>query len=379
MKVIYISHSKNIQGAANALINIVDGIRKFGCEPIVIVPGKGDLLDRLMLLGIKTYIINCEQIVYPSLYSIKDFALWPIRVFFTIFISLIAFFKLKRIVKIEKPDIIHSNTGIIRYGAQVAKRYGIPHVWHIREYQTRDFNWKPIGGERMLKDLFSQSNNHCIAISKGVFEYFNLTDKDIQIYDGVFHDNIKLPSRKIGFDYFLYVGSISYGKGILDALDAFNKVASIHKDCKFLIAGRGGVDIEKEISKSFYADRIQYLGQRRDIFELMSGALALLVPSYYEGFGFITVEAMLNKCIVIGRDTAGTKEQFDNGKKLSGLEIGLRFNTKAELADRMLSILDDNNSHFFDIMRNNAWNVVNELYPIEKNVKSIYKYYCSLL
>ena len=45
----------------------------------------------------------------------------------------------------------------------------------------------------------------------------------------------------------------------------------------------------------------------------MSKALALFVPSSFEGFGFITVEAMFCGCLVIGRNTGGTKEQFDNG------------------------------------------------------------------
>lgn len=43
--------------------------------------------------------------------------------------------------------------------------------------------------------------------------------------------------------------------------------------------------------------------------------MALIVPSPFEAFGLITAEAMFNKCLVIGRDTAGTKEQFDNGQK----------------------------------------------------------------
>lgn len=47
----------------------------------------------------------------------------------------------------------------------------------------------------------------------------------------------------------------------------------------------------------------------------MNRATALIVPSPFEAFGLITAEAMFNKCLVIGKDTAGTKEQFDNGQK----------------------------------------------------------------
>lgn len=57
----------------------------------------------------------------------------------------------------------------------------------------------------------------------------------------------------------------------------------------------------------------------------MSKAQALIVASRFEGFGFITTEAMWNDCLVIGKNIAGTKEQFDNGVAETGHEIGLRF------------------------------------------------------
>lgn len=61
------------------------------------------------------------------------------------------------------------------------------------------------------------------------------------------------------------------------------------------------------------ASQVVFLGMRKDIYSLMKDAMALIVPSYWEGFGFITTEAMFNGCLVIGRNTSGTKEQFDNG------------------------------------------------------------------
>jgi glycosyltransferase involved in cell wall biosynthesis len=38
----------------------------------------------------------------------------------------------------------------------------------------------------------------------------------------------------------------------------------------------------------------------------MAHATALIVSSYHEGFGFITVEAMFNGCLVIGNNKGGT-------------------------------------------------------------------------
>ena len=63
---------------------------------------------------------------------------------------------------------------------------------------------------------------------------------------------------------------------------------------------------------------IELLGYRKDIPELMSNAKCLIVPSPNEAFGFITAEGMFNGCLVVGKNTAGTKIQFDNCKKYAG-------------------------------------------------------------
>ena len=107
----------------------------------------------------------------------------------------------------------------------------------------------------------------------------------------------------------------------------------------------------------------------------MRGALALVVPSRFEGFGFITVEAMLNGCLVIGNNTAGTKEQFDIGKRQTGSEIGLRYDNAFELQVLMNRALEED----FREMKENARRVVLQNYTIEKNAEDILCLYKKIL
>ncbi len=74
------------------------------------------------------------------------------------------------------------------------------------------------------------------------------------------------------------------------------------------------------------------------IYDLMNRATALIVPSPFEAFGLITAEAMFNKCLVIGKDTAGTKEQFDNGQRKYNKEIALRFTNEQQLTTHLTDI-----------------------------------------
>ena len=119
-------------------------------------------------------------------------------------------------------------------------------------------------------------------------------------------------------------------------IDAFIEKAAVDAGYKLLIAGAGETEYEtylkNKVSHSKLDERILFLGYRQDVFDLMAKAKALIVASDFEGFGFITAEAMYAGCYVIGKNTAGTKLQFDNLNKKLGYEIGSRFMGKDTLS-----------------------------------------------
>lgn len=375
MKVLYLAHSESLQGAGIALINIVRGMVAQGVDCMVVIPFHGEMEKRLTDIGAKCYISRCYNAVYPRLKKWSDYVLWPYRLTRTIVYNALAKRFVSRLVDVEQPDVIHTNSGVIRFGANVAKKKNIPHVWHIREFQDRDFFGVPFGGLSKLRKLYHSDYNHCVAITQKVFEYFSLTSpKDMVIYDGVFSKDIYVPAVEKKKKYVLFVGSLQKGKGIYDALTAFDSAADRIPEYEFWIAGNDYININEEISNCKNANQIKYLGFRTDIYELMANATAVLVPSYYEGFGFITTEAMLNKTIVIGRDVAGTKEQFDNGLHYIGKEIGIRFNNTEDLAHAIIAVCTTPCSAYQEMI-DDAYKVVMEYYTIEKNTQSILNIY----
>ena len=377
MKILYLAHSESLQGAGIALINIVRGMVAQGVECIVVVPFHGELEKRLMEVGAKCYISRCYNAIYPRLKRTSDYLVWPYRLMRTFLYNALAERYVMRLVDIESPDMIHTNSGVIRFGANVARKKHIPHVWHIREFQDRDFFGVPLGGEKKVRDLYHSKHNHCVAITQNVFEYFSLTTpKDTVIYDGVFSGSISIPVAKKK-KYFLFVGALLEGKGILDLVEAFSNISNKIPDYELWIAGKDFVSIQGVIDKSVSPERIKYLGFRNDIYDLMRVATAVVVPSYYEGFGFITVEAMLNKTLVIGRDTAGTKEQFDNGLAYTGKEIGIRFSSNKELQDAMCSVATEIIK--YNEMIKAAHKTVLAKYSLERNVEDLLGLYKSVL
>lgn len=374
MRVVYVAHSSGLQGAGFALMNMILGVKSKNIEPVLVLPQKGPIVEFAGKLGIRYYICNSFNVIRPNAKGLKNIILYIPRLLRIIFTNYFAKRHLEKVVRVERPDIIHSNTGVIRIGALIAKKYGIPHVWHIREYQTLDFGWTPIGGMDYQRQLYSDSNNRCIAITRDIFNYFGLKEeKDATIYDGVFSKEAKLPQPKKQ-NYFLYVGCLKKEKGIVDAIAAFVQVADkIDPEIELWLAGDDEINIRNIIRHTSCFSRIKYLGFRRNVYELMANALALIVPSRSEGFGFITVEAMLNHCLVIGRNTGGTKEQFDNGKNLYGKEIGLRFSNVEELAYHIQEVSSGSKS-YADICKR-AFDTVTSLYTIEGQTDKILAIY----
>lgn len=379
MKILYIVHTNTVGGSNKALFNILDYM-KDRHEVMVLFPkspnGQSVVQDYLETNGIKYY----NHYFYDAFVYGTDRN--PFRRFIRTCGRFLRHMRMRREIKgiIDefKPDIVHTNNGIIDIALDYCLKRNIPHVWHLREYQDLDFKMHIMPSKKIWMNRIHKRGNYNIAITKGIFDYFHLRACDIYIYDGVLDLSKPSLANKEKSKYFLFVAGQVFtpGKGLLDALKAFCEFVETNKGYKLYVVGATTDTPYKNkccafIKSNIMEEMVEFLGVRDDVNVLMAGAIATLVPSHFEGFGFITVEAMFNGSLVIGRDTAGTKEQFDNGLKAVGSEIGLRFNTVEELALCMEQAATQDNSH----MRQNARAVVERLYAINESCVKIESYY----
>lgn len=299
----------------------------------------------------------------------------------TIIRNKIASRKLKEIIADFRPNIVHTNAGTIRVGYTSARAMKVPHVWHIREIAPT-FELHHFPSHNYQRKLLLQ-NDFNIVITKAVYSYYNLISNNSRVvYDGVFHKSTLPDIKWEKKSYFLFVGRLVNAKGGDWAVKSFLKIASRFKDVELWIAGEGSgeyaANLYRIVADSEYGHRVKFLGYRKDIYSLMSEAQALLVPSEKEGFGFITAEAMYNGCLVIGRDTYGTKEQMDNGLESAGREIALRFSTQDELEKRLCEVCE-NEVGYYRKMIESAQSVVISRYTIEQNIDNIINIYKKII
>lgn len=242
------------------------------------------------------------------------------------------------------PDIIHSNNTGALLGFKMAKKLGVKHVWHVREYGDLDANKHYFPCKSIfVKNKLKAINNYCICITQGVKSHFGLKDNAEVIYDGPINSRQPAPTIKDKHSYFLYVGRIEPVKGVHIIINAFSHFLSIFPSYKLYIAGDSlnntyKQDLQNIVIEKGLVDNVVFLGYRNDVQSLMQNATSLIVASQFEAFGFISAEAVYNGCPLIGRNTAGTKEQMDNLEKNVSQKCFVRFVDEGSLIQAMVTM-----------------------------------------
>ena len=83
-------------------------------------------------------------------------------------------------------------------------------------------------------------------------------------------------------------------KGVSYALEAIRDIHSDYPNAHLVIAGDGELMHElKHVAAEYeISDNVHFLGWRADVPQLMAGFDIFLMPSLWEGFGLVAVEAM---------------------------------------------------------------------------------------
>lgn len=353
MKILYVVNSASMDGASISFLNLLEGVRKKGIECHVVIPNKSVInnyfIEKLNALNVVYYIVP----VYFSIFSTKISKWRKFQLLMKTITGVKLFYRIKSrmklyfLIKSIKPDIVHTNVGIIHDPFLLCKKMGIRHIWHLREYQDLDFNWKILPSFHAFCHMLQHSE--VITITNDIRKHFHLEmcSNALTIYNGIFNradTQLLFPKEK----YFLCASRISKEKGLYDVINAFAIFYKKHKDYRLLIAGSGSEEylntLKRLVDNLQCSDAVAFLGYCKDVRPLMQRAKALVVASYYEAFGRMTAEAAFCGCLVIGRNTGGTKEILDY---IGGIVFEGGFEL---LADKMENVMQMSNEKYLSIV-----------------------------
>jgi glycosyltransferase involved in cell wall biosynthesis len=261
----------------------------------------------------------------------------------------------------KKADIIHTHSygyfqnhaGWIREKLQSTPWVITPHfhpswsMWGGAKRRTlRDFYDSKIGKATMeAADLITCVSNH----EKDVLvKEIGLNDDNIKIiYNGIYWDDWKeVPSKKVFRDKFpqisdkfvIFAGRLATNKGLTNLIEAMSIGGSDEFDLVIMGADMGlGKDLDAlALSQNVKMHRLGHVDD--NVYRsALAAAEVLVLPSEYEAFGIVLLEAAAANTPVIGTRVGGIPEAMSENK--NGLIV--EYDNSSELSKAIFSILED--------------------------------------
>ena len=299
-------------GATHSALSLIRNMAQKSFDVIVVIPNQDERFENLLRsINVKYYIIGLCFKAYPKCKSLADVIKWCYRIMKMLYREYVSSKRIQSIIKQEHIDIVHTNVGPLACGYEACKKTGIPHIWHIREYGDRDFNIHMFPSKAAFKRCLR--NSHVITITHDLLDYYSLSDNPNAhvVYNGVRSiSDVCLSGKRE--KYFLCASRVSPEKGFEQTIRSFAKFHSTHTEFNLRIMGLCNESYQsnlwrlaRELSIESY---VFFEGYQDNVSQYMSEAMALLVASPSEGFGRMTAEAAFAGCLVVGKNTAGTKE-----------------------------------------------------------------------
>ena len=151
------------------------------------------------------------------------------------------------------------------------------------------------------------------------------------------------PVTAPGEPFLLYVGNLSTHKNLPFLIRAFHRTEA---PVRLVLAGRpreGAAEVRAAVAGGSRANSIELLEDPSDdvVDSLYRAAVALLLPSTYEGFGFTPLEAMARGCPVLASDIPALREIAGDGALLLPPHDEERWREAIELVVADAAVRDD--------------------------------------
>ena len=221
----------------------------------------------------------------------------------------------------------------------------------ISQYATQCWACSKAAGEWMFgKNDFTIINN---GIETERFAYLKDKRDIIREQLGISHD-----SFVIGM-----VGRMIAAKNHLFAIEVFSKLCKQNLDARLILVGEGELReaIEQQVAVLDLQDKVLLLGVRRDVPALLSAMDCLILPSKFEGFPFVIVEAQANglPCVVSANITRDT----DITGAMTYMELSETPSQWAEAIAKVRPSVDREIAHM--VVRENGYDIRDVVMKIE--------------
>lgn len=323
MNILFVIHTDGLAGANRSLLQSIHGIIETyqSVRIYCIVPLEhdeiGDALDRLGCVVIPECFSNCTTVLYG------------VREAFRYYISLLNYRKIFKDIEGFDIDIVHTNTSVCDLGAYLAKRMGVPHIWHVRE--RMDYYQMSLIRPFHYRRQIESANTTVVCISNYIESYVRSRFKrigSIVVYDPIDDTKLKEHSADINvvtqgedFTNIIIAGILVKNKGIEDAINALNIIVNEYRirNIRLYIVGASEdtAKYKDELKQMVFGyglgNNVVIMPFSNDICKIRRKCSIALQCSIMEGLGRVTIESMLDDLFVIGARSGATIELIREG------------------------------------------------------------------
>jgi glycogen synthase len=252
-----------------------------------------------------------------------------------------------------RPDVVHAHDWLVAHPAvALAEFFDVPLVSTIHATEAgRHSGWVsgPISRQVHAVESWlvreSDSLITCSAsMSDEITELFGPGLAEIRVIrNGIDAALWPFAPRRprTGPAELLYVGRLEYEKGIHDAIAALPRIRRSHPGTTLTIAGEGTQQrwLVEQARKHKVLKATTFVGRldHADLVRLLHRADAAVLPSHYEPFGIVALEAAATGTPLVTSDVGGLGEAVINGQ--TGISCAPR--DIAGLAAAVRAVLDD--------------------------------------
>lgn len=331
MRILHVAKVTGIAGAENHLLVLLPALRALGVDAEVVLlqePGRpvAQLVRAFLAAGVPTYELAINMDIDPWLVG-----------------------RLARLVRRREPHGVHTHGVHADFYGRLSL-LGLDHVLLLQSRHNDD-RFRRLWVMRLLNQWLAQRCARIVAISDAVREFVSSVEgipqqKVERIYYGL--DAAPAPQNVVdlraqlgwtGAPLVGFVGRLTGQKGVPVLLNAFAKVLSALPTARLLLLGDGPQRAKLEaLARDLQIEAaVHFAGWRADARAQLAALNVLAIPSLWEGFGLVTLEAMQAGVAVVASRVSALPEIVLDGE--TGLLVPAA--NVPKLAAALLALLQD--------------------------------------
>jgi glycosyltransferase involved in cell wall biosynthesis len=301
MKILYLVTKADLGGAQVHVLDLLRGLRR-ETDAAVGVGETGYFTDAVRKLGVPYYVL--PNLVHP-ISPLKDCR---------------AVVDVAQLIRLLKPDVVHAHTskaGVI--GRLAARAAGVPsiftaHTWCFAEGTSLKWRLLGVPAERLAGWLSTAIINVSDANRELALRYRVANPRKILIiWNGIPDTPHRAePDRDA-------IPTIAMVARCVDQKDQrllLRTMAKLAGGVRAVFVGDGPrlSELQEEARKLGVAERVDFVGRRFDVAQILSKAHIFALPTHWEGLPLSILEAMRAGLPVVATDVGGVAEAVVEGQ-----------------------------------------------------------------